>query len=235
MFPVASATIESPPQITLVIFHAVFFQEFEILFLKGLRLMMRALISNVIHDARYIRFAHGECPVTILSCEILQMGELFVNPFRRITFQVFGDFKRRQGRRSHQQRVDMIVNAANLNGGHFVLARNAAKVCPKALFNIWPDECRSVLRAENDVVEQGGVCIGHVALLSSAVQPSLTRLTAAPIVPWVETHGCNGQDHPVASATVEPTRVINQTSCSIVADATRTIFPISSPGVETPG
>jgi hypothetical protein len=47
----------------------------------------------------------------------------------------------------------MILYPANLNGGHFVLARNAANVGPHSRFDLGPDESGAILGAEDDVIE----------------------------------------------------------------------------------
>src|SRR5262249_9059919 len=98
---VASATPESPPQITLIIFHTMFLQEFEILILKGLRLMVLALVLNVTQNTWHIRFTYTERAITILPAEILQISKRLMNPFRGITFEAFGNITWRHHRRSH--------------------------------------------------------------------------------------------------------------------------------------
>lgn len=60
--------------------------------------------------------------------------------------------------------MNVILNPANLQSGHFMMASDAADVFPDAIFNFRFDEGCAILRAENDVIEQGGVGVCHVLL-----------------------------------------------------------------------
>src|ERR1051326_3050885 len=128
--------------------------------------MMLALILNVINNAGHIRFAHRESAISILPPKIPQISEGFMHPFRGLALEVFGNFKRSQRRWSEDQSMNVILYTANLNGSHLVMARDPADVSPNTLLDLWPDESGSILRAEDDVIEQGRIGIGHALLLA---------------------------------------------------------------------
>src|SRR5436190_1986227 len=107
--------------------------------------MMRALFLNVVNDRHDIRFADGESAIPVLPREPTQVRELCMYPFGRIAFQVFGDLAGRKGRRSHNERMDMILDATDLQRGQTVLPSHAADVGPDAFFQPWFDICRAIL------------------------------------------------------------------------------------------
>jgi hypothetical protein len=57
--------------------------------------------------------------------------------------------------------MDMILNATDLQRGQTMLPSHAADVGSNALFYLWFDICRAILRAENEVIEQSGVGVRH--------------------------------------------------------------------------
>src|SRR5215467_15326012 len=79
---VASATVELPPDIPLVIFNPMLFQQLAVFLLKGLLAVMLALILDIGDDARNIGPADGECSVAVLPGELTHSREFSMNPFR---------------------------------------------------------------------------------------------------------------------------------------------------------
>ena len=60
----------------------------------------------------------------------------------------------------------MVVDAANLNGGHLVLAGNAADIGPDPIFNFRPDQINTTFCAENNVKINLRICVGHIFMRS---------------------------------------------------------------------
>ena len=88
------ATPESPPQVTLIVVDFVFLQQLQILFLKSLLPVMFALVPDVFNNIRNLGLANCEPAVAVLPFKATQLGKLFVNPLRRIAFQILGDLTR---------------------------------------------------------------------------------------------------------------------------------------------
>ena len=94
-----------------------------------------------------------------------------MNPFGGVALDVLCDLAWRDGGRRHGQGMNMIVNAADLHGGHVVMARDAAHVFPYPLLDLCPDVGHAILGAEDDVVEEA--CVGVWPFLGLSIQASL--------------------------------------------------------------
>jgi hypothetical protein len=71
------------------------------------------------------------------------------------------NFARRESRRSQDEGVNVVFNPAHLQCCHLIFARDAADIFSHTLLNFGLDEAGAVLGAENDVVVQRRVCVGH--------------------------------------------------------------------------
>lgn len=64
----------------------------------------------------------------------------------------------------HDQAVTVIGHSADLKRGHRVCSSKAADVLPDALFDLRPYQFFAMFGAEDDVVEEGRVCVCHIGI-----------------------------------------------------------------------
>ncbi len=123
---------------------------------------MGALIPNVTGHRFQPRFADAEGAVTFLPGKIGQRREGLVNPLGGIPFDVLSDLAGRERRRRHDQGVNMVVDAANLQRRQLVFARHTAHIFPYALLNLRLDPGAAIFRAKDDMIEERRVSVCHV-------------------------------------------------------------------------
>ena len=76
------ATLDSAPQIKLVVLDPMLLEKLHILFLKRPYSMVLALVLNVVDHQRQVCLADRECTVSILPGEVPQTLKFIMNPFR---------------------------------------------------------------------------------------------------------------------------------------------------------
>lgn len=130
------------------------FQKLQIFFLKTSVLVVRSLLLDVRRHGFQIRFADGKRAIAFLPGKLLKRRKFAVNPFRRIAFEILRNLADSHRRRSHHQRVDVVVTAADLQRRHFVLPRYAAEVGPDSLLNFWLEVGDTIFGAEDKVILQ---------------------------------------------------------------------------------
>ena len=131
------ATLEpSSPDVALVIFDTVLFKELPILFLKWARLMMLALVRDIMDELGQLGSAHRECSVTVLPTEMTQVRKRVMNPFARSPLEELQGLADCKSRRYADYQVNMILDAADLQGLPGILTGDAAKKFPDALLDI---------------------------------------------------------------------------------------------------
>src|SRR5882672_4733569 len=108
--------------------------------------MMLTLILNVLNHCWDIRFAYCERAVSILPPEVPQRREFFVNPFGRVAFEELRNLKGSDCWRCSYQRMDVVFDASNLQGGQPVRASNATDIFPYPLFNLRHNPALTILR-----------------------------------------------------------------------------------------
>jgi hypothetical protein len=156
------ATLEtSAPHVALVVFDTVLFQELSVLVLKSARPMVLALVRDILDDLGQLRPAHRECPVAVLPTEMSQVRKCVMNPFARPALEQLQGLADCKSRRDADDKVNMIFDAADLQGLHVIPAGDAAKIFPDALFDILANPAFAVFGAENQVVVQARVGVGH--------------------------------------------------------------------------
>ena len=84
-----------------------------------------------------------------------------MDPCGGSAFDQLDDFAGRNRRGRAEKHVNMIFNPSNLKRVHFVLFGDAADVCMHSLLDVGCEPALAVFRAEDDVVIQRSVGIGH--------------------------------------------------------------------------
>lgn len=105
-----------------------------------------------------------------------------MNPFRRTAFDELKRLGDWNGCGQRKQDVNVILNASDFDGNHFVLTRNAAEKWPQPLAEFGRDERTAFLGAEHAM--EIGTDVGH-----TVIQPSLWDLCNSEFSPGVETPG----------------------------------------------
>jgi hypothetical protein len=58
--------------------------------------------------------------------------------------------------------MNVVLDSSNLKRRHSMLARDAADVGPYPLLDFLGNQPLAVLRAENDMIVERSVCVGHL-------------------------------------------------------------------------
>src|SRR4030095_15070005 len=160
----------------------MFLQEPQELLLKSHSFVMLLLILDVLNDVVQLRHAHTKRAIFFLPGELTMLRKRFMDPFGRTAFdelKCLGD-----GERGRQRKQDMhvIFNAADFDGFHFVLPRDAAQERPEPFAQRWREEGAAVFGTENAMEIRTDV--GHAA--HSAVPSGVVQSRT---VPGVKTPG----------------------------------------------
>ena len=142
-------TVESFPQIPVVVFDSMFLQQREELFLETHFTMMLFLSFDVIDDSIQLRNTGTEGAIFGLPGKETLIRKCFMDPFRGASLDELHRFGNRHCRRQREQQMNMIGDAANAQGFHSVLASDATQIRPEALPKLGGNERLPFLRAED--------------------------------------------------------------------------------------
>lgn len=137
-------------------------QKREKLLFKRSTLMMLPLVQDVCLHVWYAGLADSECPIAILPREFLQIRKFRMDPGRRAALDQLRGFGRSHRCGCTQKKMNMVVDPADLNWLHAIRCRNSTQILPDSLFDVGFDPGFSILCAEDNVIVQRRVGIGHV-------------------------------------------------------------------------
>ena len=140
--------------------------------LKGLFPVMRFLPLNVLDHRIHTRGADGERPIFLLPRKPALLGKGFMHPFRGTALDKLHGLRNRHGGWEGKQEMHMVRHAADFNGLHPVLPRDAAQKGPEPFAQGRCHQGTPLLGAEDAVMV--GTDVGH-----GAIQPSLRDLCNA--------------------------------------------------------
>jgi len=103
-----------------------------------------------------------------LPAKLSQFRFLFVHPFRRLRLDPIQHLGNRSARRQFRQQVNMIGHSANLQQRALLAANDFADVSIQIASQRRGNERESVLRTEDEMIEQVGVRSGHLINLPHA-------------------------------------------------------------------
>jgi hypothetical protein len=149
-------------QVSVVVIDLVQTQQFAKFVFKRLVCMMASLVLYVLDHLICVGSADRENAKAVLPREVLHVWEFPAYPKRRVALHELSDSTWGKCRRRARQRMNMIVNAANLQGRYAMFASNTADVSPDSRFDIGPYQILSVLGAKDKMVVTMGICIGHL-------------------------------------------------------------------------
>lgn len=103
----------SLPNKPLIEFHSVFLQERSVFILERACLEVLLLVRDVSSQCLQIRGADGKYPVTALLRKVGKFRGLFLEPFRRGSFQILHKLCHGQGAGKSYREVDVISGSTN--------------------------------------------------------------------------------------------------------------------------
>jgi hypothetical protein len=110
---------------------------------------MLRLFANVFNDLFQLRSAHAERAVFLPPSEQAMLWKRLVNPFRRTAFDQLHRLRHGHRGRQREQNVKVVFHAADFDGLHLVLPRDAAEERPEAFAQFRRDERAAFFCAEN--------------------------------------------------------------------------------------
>ena len=142
-------TAESFPQIPVVVFDSMFLQQGEELFLETHFTMMLLLGFDVLNDSIQLRETNTKRAIFGLPGKETLIRKCFMDPFRGTSLDELHRFGDRHGRRQGEQEMDVIGDATDSQGFHFVLASDATQIRPETLPELRGNERLPLLGAED--------------------------------------------------------------------------------------
>ena len=125
--------------------------------------MVIALTSDVALQVRQLRLADGEGAVAVLPSEVDVGGALLLYPVRGILLDLLNEFAHRNCPRQSASNVNMFVSGANAVGRTVKRSGDGRDVFEKFTFDRFVDKGLAVLGAEDDMEEDVGERLRHVA------------------------------------------------------------------------
>ena len=149
------------PNIRLVVFHPVFFEEHPEFVLKRPGPMMLLLAVNVSIQRFHIGRSDGKTGVTALSCKISQCRRLRFQPFGRSGFQLLHQIGNGDGARQSDGQMHVVRHPARAITFAIGIADDGGQIA----VDLWPhiaDEQRPpVFGAENEVKDDEAQGLWH--------------------------------------------------------------------------
>ena len=161
--PQGRARDHSIPKIFLIEFNFMVLQQPAELILERLSFVMLLLIGDVRLDRVASRMAHGERAIAGLPRELVRARKCVVHPMRRAGFQSANEVGERRLLAKRDQQVDVILDAADLNGNAAMTNNDSPKVFPEPRSDLGGDDWGPVFGAEDNVVMEAGVRLRHVS------------------------------------------------------------------------
>ena len=131
-----------------IIFNTVLSQQRNQLRVKVHSPVMRFLISDVPNNGGNIGSTHAKPGIAFLPCEFVS---LVIRPARRIRLNREDRLCERERRRNLNQKMDVVVRAADGEDENPVVLADPRDVTPHRRLEFARDDFAAVLRAENDV------------------------------------------------------------------------------------
>lgn len=135
---------------------------------------MFGLRRDVCDGRRNLRHADGKCPVAILP-RALQVV-FVVQPFRGAALEQLDRVRYRDNCGNGQQRVDMVVSAADGERLHSIGACNSTQVGPEIGLNAGGDSVDAQFGREHDMDRSRDVGMGHERNVKRPVTGNVTRI-----------------------------------------------------------
>lgn len=160
----------SIPNVFLIPFDFVSFQQRAQLALKTNLAVMLLLSGDVLLHRFEIGLAHGEIRVAALPLEVGVIATAFLQPEVRDAFQFLHPFGLRDGASEARKQMNMIFHAANKNGRAIELFRDATEIrMERVARGFVAQERTAVFGGENQVNVNGGKRLWHVRRMPNRI------------------------------------------------------------------
>jgi hypothetical protein len=127
--------------------------------------VMLLLITDVVSHCITIRCADTEGGVSGLPCK--EFRSVLVHPARAVCFELLGEFRDGDFGREFDEKMNVVVNASDLDGLAFKILCDAVEVCPEFWLNFSMDAWMSFFAREDDMNEDNDVRIGHGPMINA--------------------------------------------------------------------
>ena len=117
---------------------------------------MLRLNADVGHDCNRVRLADGECAVAGLPMEISELGTLGFDPFGGTGFHSFHDLGDGAGAGKPEEKVNVVFNAAHLQGRAFDVVEYSSKVGMQFGLEGGREDVFAIFGAEDQMDEDAG-------------------------------------------------------------------------------
>ena len=154
---------ESIPHVSLIIFHAVFFQKHAELLLKRPPLVMLFLPLNIFAQRIQIRRADRKAAVAALPRERAKARRLRLQPFGRRGFQLFHQVRDGKRAREPNREMHMIPDPTDAIRLASRVARDGGEVSVEFWASSGIEQRSTLLRAENNVDDDEAQRLRHDA------------------------------------------------------------------------
>lgn len=141
------------PNIPLVVFDLVPFEEQTELILKGYRAVVFLLFLDIALYTRHVGFAHGKRAVPVLPMERAERLALSLHPLGRTFLDRLDDLAQGLVPRQHKERVNMIAVPAYYDGWTLPIAKDPRLIREQFRANGDGKIRLAILRAVNEVYE----------------------------------------------------------------------------------
>ena len=144
-------------------------QQFAILFFEGSGSMVFPLMTDIPDNTRQQRRAHRKGSVAILPMEIPCDLPAIIDPFRGRRFEDLNQLGKIHRLGWFHDRMDMILNAPNLNRMDTMIAGNASNVGPKTFLPVGMYHHVPMLRAPDTMQNNPDITVGHAVKLEEPI------------------------------------------------------------------
>lgn len=155
------AKCSSIPEISYIVFNAVFKQQMPVFILKRHRPVVFCLIINVLFQCQTMGRADREDAVSALPVKRRGTGRFRFQPFRRAGFDFLNQIGRCTGAGHGDQQVNMVGNRASLEQCPFLVSNNTADVCVEFVADVISQQRLPVLRRKDQMCENLGEGLRH--------------------------------------------------------------------------
>ena len=141
-------------------FHAVLRQYARQFLTEAATIMMLLLVNDVIDRLVCLRNTNTERGITFLPFK--RPASLFVDPSRRICFDLLDGSRKSHGGRQHKKHMDVVGSTADRDRGRTNIPCNPSDECPRAVLKVGWNMDVAIFCRENAVNAKRNAIVAHV-------------------------------------------------------------------------
>jgi len=153
--------VRSIPDVLLVEFDSVLFQQGQEFLLKRHFVVVLVLIEDVFLHGLIVGLTYGKGTVSRLPVEVSQVGRLGLYPFGRALLHLLDHVGEGSFSRQGEEQVRVVGDAVDLDGGGFELVEDAAHIGVEGRADFGRDGRPALFGAEGQVGDEFRQRLGH--------------------------------------------------------------------------